>query len=164
VAGGDQANWRRLRAALKPGTCMRADLVHVVHGVDVVEAFLIGVDVDHPAEYDRVEAAAGFGAGVFSVDGAFEAEFGPVGGAELAERRQAKIGVEVPHGDAQGDASVEFVFGGAFGHGVHGADEFVAGGGFLVEKRSGTRGIERERLEKAVAIVGEVIFGLRDFG
>ena len=72
----------------------------MVHGVDVVEAVFVGIDVSHPPKDYRVEAATGFGAGVFGDDGAFEAELGPVGGAELAERRQAKIGVEVPHGDA----------------------------------------------------------------
>ena len=57
-------------------------LVHVVvHGEDVVEALLIRVDVDHPAEDYWVEAAAGFGAGVFGDDGAVKAEPGPVGGA-----------------------------------------------------------------------------------
>ena len=75
-------------------------LVHVVHGVDVVEAVFVGIDVSHPAKDYGVKAAARFGAGVFGEDGAFEAELGPVGGAELAERRQAKIGVQVPHGDA----------------------------------------------------------------
>jgi hypothetical protein len=142
-----------------------SELVHVVvHGEDVVEALLVGVDVDHPAENDGVEAAAGFGAGVFGDDGAVKAELGPVGGAELIARRHAEIGVEVPHGDAERDAGVELIFGGALGHGVHGADEFVAGGGFFVEKRSGARGIEGQRFEKAVAIAGEVIFGLREIG
>ena len=149
------------RAPTKWASAKRGlSLVHVVHGVDVVEAFLIGVDVDHPAEDDGVEAAAGFGAGVFGVDGTLQAELGPVGVAELAERRNAKIGVEVPHGDAERDAGVEFVFVGALGHGVHGAYEFVAGGGFFVEQGSGARGIEGERFEEAVAIAGEVILRL----
>ena len=120
--------------------------------------------MDHPAEDDGVEAAAGFGAGVFGDDGALQAELGPVGGADLVERRHAKIGVKVPHGDAERDAGVELVIGGALGHGVHGADEFVTGGGFFVEEGSGARGIESQRFEKAVAIAGEVIFGLRDVG
>ncbi len=140
-------------------------LVHVVvHGENVVEALLVGVDVDHPAENDGVEAAAGFGAGVFGDDGAVKAELGPVGGSKLIARRHAEIGVQMPHGDAQRDASIELIFGGTLRHGVHGADEFIAGGGFFVEKRSGARGIESQRFEKAVAVAGEVIFGLRDVG
>ncbi len=136
----------------------------VVHGEDVVEALLVGIDVDHPAENYWMEAAAGFGAGVFGDDGAVKAELGPVGGAKLIARGHAEIGVEMPHGDAERDASVELIFGGAFGHGVHGADEFIAGGVFFVEKRSRASGIEDQRFEKAVAIAGEVIFGLREIG
>jgi len=118
------------------------ELVHVVHSVDVVEAVFVRVDVDHPAEDDGMEAAAGFGAGVFSHDGTFEAELGPVGAADLIARGHAEIGVQVPHGNAKRNASVELIFGGALGHGVHGADEFIAGGGFFVEKGSGARGVE----------------------
>ena len=136
----------------------------VVHGEDVVEALLVGIDVDHPPENDGVEAAAGFGAGVFGDDGAVEAELGPVGGAELIARGHAEIGVQVPHGDAERDASVELIFASAFRHGVHGANEFVARRGFFVQERRGTRGIECQRFEKAIAIAGEVILGLRDVG
>jgi len=142
-----------------------SELIHVVvHGEDVVEALFVGVDVDHPAENDGMEAAAGFGAGVFRDDGAVEAELGPVGGAKLIARGHAEIGVQMPHGDAERDAGVELVFGGALGHGVHGADELIASGGLFVEKRSGASGIESQRFEKAVAIAGEVIFGLREIG
>jgi len=114
----------------------------VVHGENVVHALLVRVDVDHPAEDDGMEAAAGFRAGVLGHDGAFEAKLGPVGAADLIARGHAEIGVQVPHGDAKGDASVELIFGGALRHGVHGADEFIAGGGFFVEKGSGARGVE----------------------
>ena len=101
----------------------RVALVHVVvHGENVVEALLVGINVDHPAEDDGVEAAAGFRAGIFGDDGAVEPEFCPIGAADLVAWGHAEIGVQVPHGDAEGDASVELVIGGALGHGVHGAD------------------------------------------
>jgi len=138
-------------------------LVHVVvHGEDVVEALLVGINVNHPAEDDGVETATGVGAGVFGGDGAVQAELGPVRAAELIAWRHAEIRVQVPHGDAEWNASVQLVFGGALGHGVHGANEFVTGRGFFVQQGSGTRGIERERLQEAVAIACEVILGLRD--
>ena len=98
-------------------------LVHVVmHGEDVVEVFLVGIDVDHPAEDDGVEATAGVGASLLGGDGTVEAELGPVGALKLIALGHAEICVQVPHGDAEGDAGVELVIGGAFGHGVHGAD------------------------------------------
>jgi hypothetical protein len=159
---GAEGRGRRAEGEIRPAH-YNAELIHVVvHGEDVVEALLVGVEVDHPAENDGVEAAAGSGAGVFGDDGAMKAEFGPVGGAELIARRHAEIGVEMPHSDAERDASVELIFRGALGHGVHGADEFIVGGGFFVEERSGASGIEGQRFQKAVAIAGEVIFGLRD--
>jgi hypothetical protein len=55
----------------------------------------------------------------------------------------------MPHGDAQRNAGVELLFAGALGHGVHGADEFIAVGSFLVEQGSGARSIEREAKEVA---------------
>ena len=138
-------------------------LVHVmVHGEDVVEALLVRIDVDHPAEDDGMEAAAGVGASILRGDGAVQAELRPVGAAELIARRHAEICVQMPHGDAKRDAGVELVFRGALGHGVHGANELVTGRGFFVEQGSGTRGIEREGLQESVAIAGEVIFGLRE--
>ena len=138
-------------------------LVHVVmHGEDVVEAVLVGIDVDHPAENDRVEAASRVGAGLLRGDGAVQAELRPVGAAELIARRHAEICVQVPHGDAKRDAGVQLVFGGALGHGVHRADKLITGGGFFVEQGSRARGIERERLQESIAIAGEVIFGLQD--
>ena len=68
----------------------------------------------------------------------------------------------MPHGNAQRNAGVELLFGGALGHGVHGADEFVAVGSFLVEQGSRARCIERKGFKEAVNVVREVIFGLRE--
>ena len=60
---------KRNKKAGKDASATR--LVHVVmHGVYVVEAVCVGVDVSHPAENDGVEAAARFGAGFFGGDGA----------------------------------------------------------------------------------------------
>jgi hypothetical protein len=143
MARGQRAGQAPPLQSITISPCGGAWLVHVVvHGEDVVEALLVGVDVDHPAEDDGVEAATGIGAGVFGDDRAVEAKLGPVGGAKLITRGHAEIGVQMPHGNAERDAGVELIFGGTLGHGVHGADEFVAGGGFFVEERRGARGIE----------------------
>src|SRR5579859_4617373 len=142
------------------GTC---GLIHVVvHGENLIEAVLVRINVDHPAEDNRVKASAGCGTGVFRGDGAVQPELRPVSGAKLLARRHAEIRVQVPHGHAKRHAGIQLVFGGALGHGVHRADKLIAGGGFFVEQGSRARGIEGEGFEKAVAITGEVILGLRD--
>src|SRR6476646_391890 len=52
--------------ALELGASRDCELIHVVvHGEDVIEAPLVGIDVDHPAEDDRVKTAPGVGASVF---------------------------------------------------------------------------------------------------
>src|SRR5690348_7773839 len=118
-------------------------LIHVVvHGEDLIEAVLVRINVDHPAEDNRVKPSAGCGAGVFRGDGAVQPELRPVGGAKFLARRHAEICMQVPHGDAQRHAGIELVFGGALGHGVHRADKLIARGGFLVEQGSRARGIE----------------------
>src|SRR5712692_9625444 len=97
-------------------------------------------------------------------DQAAQAEPGPVGVSGLVFLRQAKISVQVPSRHAQRDPRVEFTVGGALGHCVHRSDELVAVGCLLVEQGSGPRGVPRERLEKTVPVIREVIFGLREVG
>ena len=67
----------------------------------------------------------------------------------------------MPTGDAQGHALIELLERRAARGGIHGADEFVSSFRFLVEQGSGPRGIEAERFQESVVIIGEVIFGLR---
>src|SRR6059036_424099 len=64
----------------------------------------------------------------------------PLGGIEIR--------VQMPHGHAQRNAGVKLLFGGALGHGVHGADEFIAVGSFFVEQGGRARSIEREGFEE----------------
>src|SRR5947208_15784969 len=73
----------------------------VVHGKDFVERVFIGVDVHHPAEDDGLEAAKRCVAHFFGGDAAFEAELAPIGVAELPPFRHAKIGVQMPLGNAE---------------------------------------------------------------
>ncbi len=113
---------------------------------------------------EGAKAAASGVAGLLRGDGAAQAELAPVRGTELIFRRHAEIGVQMPHSDAKRDAGVELVFGGALGHGVHGADKFVASCSFSVEQGSGACGIKRESFQEAVPIIREVIFGLREIG
>ena len=109
----------------------------VMHGEDVVQAVFVGVDVHHPAENGRLEAASGGVASVLGGDRAFQSKSSEVRGAHLIARRQAEIGVQMPTGDAEGHADVELVLGRALGHGVHRADEFVAAGSFFVQEGCG---------------------------
>jgi hypothetical protein len=118
------------------------ELIVVVHGENFIPRILVGVDVHHPAEDHWMKTAARGVASIFAGDGALEAKLGHVCGAPLVPRRHAEIRVQVPHRHAQGDASIELIFCRALGHGVHGADELVAIGSFLVEQGSRSRGIE----------------------
>jgi len=97
----------------------------VVHGEDFVGGILVGVDVDHPAEDDGLETAACRIARFLRGDRAFQSKLGPIRFPELSLLRHAQVGVQMPHGHAEGDARVELIFRGALGHGVHGANEFV---------------------------------------
>src|SRR6266404_9134634 len=95
-----------------------------MHGEDLVERVFVRVDVDHPAKNDRLEAAAGCIASILRCNRTFETELGPVCASKLlALGRHAEIRMQMPHGDARRNAGVELLFGGALGHGVHGADE-----------------------------------------
>ena len=135
----------------------------VMHGEDLFERAFVRVDVDHPAKNDRLEAAAGCIASILCCNRTFETELGPVCASKLlALGRHTEIRVQMPHGDAQRNAGVELLFGGALGHGVHGADEFIAVRSFLIEQGSRARSIEREGFEEAVDVIREVIFGLRE--
>ena len=71
-----------------------------------------------------------------------ETELRPIGVLELTAAGHAEIRVQVPHRDAKRHARVQFVFGRALGHGVHCADELVAGGSFFVEKGSRARSVD----------------------
>ncbi len=133
----------------------------MVHGEDFVERVFVGIDVDHPAENDRMKTAASGVAGFLSGDGAPEAKLAHVGVVQLAFLRHAKIGMQMPHGHAQRHAFVELLLGGALGHGVHRADKFVTLRSLLVEQGSRARGIKGERFEEAIHIFREVIFRLR---
>jgi len=82
--------------------------------------------VDHPAEDDGMEAATCGVTGFLRSDGAAQTESGPVRGTPLLSRGHAKVGVQMPSGDAQGETSVQLVFAGALRHGVHGAHQFEA--------------------------------------
>src|ERR1700687_1321807 len=124
--------------------------VHVVvHGEDLVERVFVGIDVDHPAEDNRLEASTRRVASVSRGDGALQTELGPVSRSDLVLWRRAKIGVQMPHGHAERDPRVELIFARALGHGVHRADELIARPCFLVQKGSRPRRIERESLQKA---------------
>ena len=154
-------------AGLKPGATGSGrggvGLVHVVvHGEDFVEAVFVGVDVDHPAEDDGMEAAAGVGAGIFAWRWSRAGRTWSSRRCGVDRAAACRDWCAGATWRRLGDAGVELVFRGALGHGVHGADELVAGGGFFVEQGSRARGIEREGFQKAVAIAREVIFGLRE--
>src|SRR5882672_7985570 len=135
----------------------------VMHGEDLAERVFVRVDVDHPAEDYGLEAAAGGIASILGGNRTLETELVPVRVLKsLALGRHAEIRVQMPHGDAQRNAGVELLFGRALGHGVHGADELVAIGSFLVKQGSRARRIERESFKEAVHVIREVIFGLRE--
>ena len=140
------------------------DLVVVMHGKDSVHRIFVRVDVDHPAKDDGMEAAARSVASPLRGNGAAQAKLGPVGVARLGAGRHAEVRVQMPGRYAQRDALVELLFGGALGHGVHRAHQFVARRSFLVQQGSGTRRFERERFEEAIPVIREVIFGLRKVG
>src|SRR6266852_4808279 len=129
---------------------------------DLLARVFKGVDVDHPAENYRVEGSAGFAACVLGENGALETKLRPVSVLALAFRGHAELGVEVPLGDTQRDARVQLFFGYALGHRVHSADQVIAGLGFLVEQGSRASRIETERLQEAVPVIGEMIFGQRE--
>ena len=60
----------------------RSHLAHsivVVHGEDFVQGIFVGVDVDHPAEDDRMKAPAGRVARLLGGNRTAQAELGPVG-------------------------------------------------------------------------------------
>lgn len=72
----------------------------MVHGENLRGGVFVGVHVDHPAEDDRVESAAGGMACRFRGDGTAKAELRPVGVAAIAFRGHAEICVQVPAGHA----------------------------------------------------------------
>src|SRR5262249_53714485 len=131
----------------------RMPSVVVMHREDSVERFLVRIDVDHPAEDGRAEAAASRVAGLLGGDGPFEAELGPIRVFQLRLRRKTEIGVEMPHCDAEGHALVQLIFCRALRHGVHRAHELIAGSSLFVEQGGWTRRIEFECGQKAIGVI-----------
>src|SRR5439155_26996800 len=96
-------------AGSKPLT--RACSVHVMmHGEDFVERIFERADVDHPAKDDRLEATIRSLAGILRCDGPFQSELCPIRVPQLPLLRHAQVGVQMPRGNAEGDACVELFF------------------------------------------------------
>src|SRR5215469_2324712 len=138
--------------------------IPTMHREDLLGRSVISINVHHPAEDGRMEVAARSVAGIPGGNGALQTKLGPTGSVPFAFGGQAKIGVQVPRSNAQRHTLVELILGRALGHRVHRALEFVAVRRFSVEERRRPRWIKRERFQKAVFVVGEVIFRLWHLG
>src|SRR5450432_907139 len=118
-----------------------------------------------------MERAAGGVAGFLRGDRSAEAGLGVVTKICIfllrrrhTRRSRAEVYVLVPLRHAEWDAFVELLFAEALGRCVHHADEFVVVAVLFVEQRCGMLGIEVERILDGVAVVGEVVHLLRNFG
>src|SRR5579871_89121 len=105
-----------------------------------------GVYVNHPTKDYRIKCAAGLLAGTFRGNAALEAEFCPIGLFAGSFRWHAEIRVEMPLGDTQRHTGIQLLLSGPPRHGVHCADQVIAGFRLFVEQRRGARGIEGESL------------------
>src|SRR5260370_6273772 len=71
-------------------------LVVVVDGEDFVERVFVWIDVDHPAEDDRLEAAIRSIAGILRGDRTFQSKLLPIRVAELSFLRHAQVWMQMP--------------------------------------------------------------------